>query len=135
MNMITSIQALLGISVVLNAWNGVQNKLFLTSNRLIQAFVAFGIDAPLNSVSVKQLFVYDYLAFVEALTHGIEFVYQGRVYRLQTVKGFTQITVWNKFNELELNKRLSQRTVASIDRSYLNKDIADLLNGLIKRGL
>lgn len=135
--MVSSIVYLLSLSSVLNGWNGKQSRFFLTSNRLIQAYRLTGVDSALNSVSVKQLFQYDYEAFVKALDLGIQFLYQGRTYQIVKVKGFTILSVFNKDGEQDFpSRRLSKATVKALNNEYgLNKDIVDVLNGLIKRGL
>lgn len=133
--MFTLVSQVLSVSPVLQAWNGKQNRRFLTSNALIQKAWFNGIDSKINSVTLKQLYQYDLYAFVQVIKTGVVFAYQGRTYTLvkHNEKG-TTLTVMFKGHP-EYQGYLSNNTLKTIKQFKLNNDILDVLNGLIKAGL
>lgn len=125
-------------SQVLGTWNGYNNRLFITSNRLIKKLLETGVDSKINTPTFKQLFQYDYEAFITMMNKGIQVEYQGRQFTLETVGQFINMTSLHlnsgvfDFEGIHLNKT----TVNKLADDYsLNKDITDVLRGLLAKGL
>lgn len=128
-------------SSFLQEWNGecfsnVNGVKVLTSNRLLKAFQNKGIDAMLNTPTLKQLLSYDIQGFNSVMNAGYQFLYQNKVYQLETIKNVNYLTIWFKGSQYLPQVRLSQNLVNRLTKSHeLNNDIVDVLNHLIAKGI
>ena len=133
--MYTKISQIMRLPYTFPKWNGYNDRLHITSNRLIKKWLEKNEDSKINSSTVKQIATYDQALLEHVLDKGIAFVYQGFEITLQrsTATSISMVAVNLQTGDHE-SKTLSQATMKYlvVDR-FINHDLLDVLQSVYEK--